>query len=82
MAMKVGLVIEVSFTGGLALLGVLLAIKPVRSVTTLAAALVGSPAATIRPDFFNAAGRVFCLPLRATVPSSVANLTVDYASHP
>ena len=77
----VGSGIKTSFTCGLALFGVLFAIKPVRSVTTLAAALVGNPAATMRPDFFNAAERVFCLPLRETVPNSVAKLTVDYASH-
>jgi hypothetical protein len=45
----------------LVLLGVLLAIKTVRAVATFAAALVGSPAAIGRPDFFNAAGVDFLL---------------------
>jgi len=50
-------------------------------VATFAAALVGNPAAIGRPDFFNAAGWVFCLPLRAAVPNPVPGFTIDYVSH-
>jgi hypothetical protein len=62
------------------LLGVLFAIRSFGSVPTLAAALVRNPAVS-RPDFFNAANWVFCLPLRAAVPNPVAGFTVDYTGH-